>query len=132
MSVSVSAFRLTARRVKAAQLVAEDALTDIQIAAKVGISERQLERWKRQPAFAPPCARAETRRDCEFNDRSTMPRCTVPTGNSLFYGLMQPFHYGLRKQARSGTQKRQEQWCQLVAVDRLDMSRARSIAVLLR
>jgi hypothetical protein len=38
--------------VKAARLVAEDALTDEQIAAKVGISERQLERWKRQPAFS--------------------------------------------------------------------------------
>jgi hypothetical protein len=52
MSPNVTAFRLTARRVKAAQLVAEDSLSDEQIAAKVGITKRQLERWKRQPAFS--------------------------------------------------------------------------------
>jgi hypothetical protein len=52
MSPNVTVVRLTARRVKAAQLVAEDTLTDEQIAAKVGITKRQLERWKRQPAFA--------------------------------------------------------------------------------
>jgi hypothetical protein len=51
MSENVRLFRLSARRVKAAQLVAEDALTDEQIAAKVGITDRQLRRWKRQPAF---------------------------------------------------------------------------------
>jgi putative insertion element HTH domain-containing protein len=52
MSENVRLFRLSARRVKAAQLVAEDALTDEQIAAKVGITDRQLRRWKRQPAFS--------------------------------------------------------------------------------
>jgi hypothetical protein len=45
-------FRLTARRVKAAQLVAEDQLSDERIAAKVGIKRRQLQNWKRQPAFS--------------------------------------------------------------------------------
>jgi hypothetical protein len=37
--------------VKAAQLVAEDALTDEKIAAKVGITRQGLAKWKRQPAF---------------------------------------------------------------------------------
>jgi hypothetical protein len=44
--------RLTARRVKAAQMVAEDALTDEQIAQKIGVTNRCLEKWKRQPAFS--------------------------------------------------------------------------------
>jgi hypothetical protein len=48
----VTGFRLTARRTKAAQLLAEDALTDDQIAEKVGVSRQSLARWKRQPAFA--------------------------------------------------------------------------------
>jgi hypothetical protein len=51
MSENVRLFRLSARRVKAAQLLAEDRLTDEQIAARVGITDRQLRRWKRQPAF---------------------------------------------------------------------------------
>jgi hypothetical protein len=48
----LTGFRLTARRAKAAQLLAEDALTDEQIAAKVGITRQGLAKWKRQPAFA--------------------------------------------------------------------------------
>jgi Helix-turn-helix of insertion element transposase len=44
-------FRLTARRVKAAQLLAEDQLSDEKIAAEVGISRWGLAKWKRQPAF---------------------------------------------------------------------------------
>jgi transcriptional regulator with XRE-family HTH domain len=38
--------------VKAARMVAEDSQTDEQIAAKVGISRRQLARWKRNAEFA--------------------------------------------------------------------------------
>jgi hypothetical protein len=41
MSQNVPLFRLSARRVKAAQLVAEDRLSDEQIGAKVGITRRQ-------------------------------------------------------------------------------------------
>jgi hypothetical protein len=51
MSQNVPVFRLSARRVQAAQLVAEDRLSDEQIGAKVGITRRQLSRWKRQTAF---------------------------------------------------------------------------------
>jgi Helix-turn-helix of insertion element transposase len=51
MSQNVPLFRLSARRVKAAQLVAEDRLSDEQIGTKVGITRRQLTRWKRQTAF---------------------------------------------------------------------------------
>jgi hypothetical protein len=38
-------------RIKAAVLVAEDHLTDEEIAAEVGISKRQLEYWKAHPDF---------------------------------------------------------------------------------
>ena len=38
-------------RERAAQLVAEDRLTDEQIAAQVGVVKVTLERWKRQPVF---------------------------------------------------------------------------------
>ncbi len=44
-------WKWTDPRERAAQLVAEDRLTDIQIAAKVGIAERSLERWKLVPEF---------------------------------------------------------------------------------
>jgi len=40
------------KRDEAAQLLAEDRLTDREIAAKVGITERQLNRWKNLPDFA--------------------------------------------------------------------------------
>jgi hypothetical protein len=51
---AIGARRVDGRQcvIQAAQLVAEDSQTDEQIAAKVGITKRQLERWKRQPAFA--------------------------------------------------------------------------------
>ncbi len=39
-------------RERAAQLVADDRLTDVRIAAKAGVSERSLERWKLVPEFA--------------------------------------------------------------------------------
>jgi hypothetical protein len=45
-------FRWSAVRIKAAVLVAEDRLTDAEIAAEVGISKRQLENWKAHPEFA--------------------------------------------------------------------------------
>lgn len=50
-SPNVTDFVWTKRREKAAQLVAADEQTDEQIAAAVGITKRQLERWKRHPAF---------------------------------------------------------------------------------
>jgi transposase-like protein len=52
MSGNVRPFRLSARRAKAAQLVAEGALTEAQIAAQLGIHDRQLRRWKKHPVFA--------------------------------------------------------------------------------
>jgi hypothetical protein len=52
MAANVSEFRWSATRIRAAVLVAEDRLTDIEIAAEVGVSERQLERWKGHPEFA--------------------------------------------------------------------------------
>jgi transposase-like protein len=42
----------TAPREGAARLLAEDALTDDEIAARVGVSPRQLYRWKQRPEFA--------------------------------------------------------------------------------
>jgi hypothetical protein len=47
-----SGFKWTQRRSQAAQLVADDHLIDEDIAAKVGISSKQLVRWKKQPEFA--------------------------------------------------------------------------------
>ena len=47
-----SGFKWTQRRSQAAQLVADDHLTDEDIAANVGISSKQLVRWKKQPEFA--------------------------------------------------------------------------------
>jgi hypothetical protein len=46
------AFPWTAQRSRAATLAAEDELTDAEIAARVGITKRTLERWKLVPAFA--------------------------------------------------------------------------------
>ena len=42
---------LCAKREQAAQLVADDNLTDDEICAKVGVSNRQLDRWKAIPEF---------------------------------------------------------------------------------
>ena len=41
----------TRARERAALLTAEDALTDVEIAAEVGISERTLNRWRKRPEF---------------------------------------------------------------------------------
>lgn len=48
----MSAFRWTGRRERAALLVAQDELSDQAIADSLGIAERTLERWKRNPVFA--------------------------------------------------------------------------------
>jgi len=45
-------FKWTKPRERAAKLLAEDALTDEQIAAQVGVTPRQLWYWKATPAFA--------------------------------------------------------------------------------
>jgi transposase-like protein len=39
------------QRIQAAALVAAGRLTDLEIAAEVGVSDRQLRRWKRIPEF---------------------------------------------------------------------------------
>lgn len=44
-------FQWTAKREQAAQFVADDNLTDDEICAKVGVSNRQLDRWKAIPEF---------------------------------------------------------------------------------
>lgn len=44
-------FRWTAARARAAVLLAEDALTDAEIAARADVSDRQLRTWKRHPEF---------------------------------------------------------------------------------
>jgi hypothetical protein len=51
MSVESTAFRWTEPKERAAVLVAQDQLPDLQIADEVGVSERQLERWKTHPEF---------------------------------------------------------------------------------
>lgn len=51
MSENVSKFNWSKARLEAAQLLAADQLTDREIAAKVGISDRQLWRWKKVPEF---------------------------------------------------------------------------------
>jgi hypothetical protein len=45
-------YKWTKRRELAAQLVADDSLNDEQIAARVGISGKQLDRWKKIPEFS--------------------------------------------------------------------------------
>jgi len=59
MSGNVSRWRWFGRRARAAELVAADLLTDTQIGAKCGVTERTIERWKLVPEFA---ARVEERR----------------------------------------------------------------------
>lgn len=44
-------FRWTARREEAAVLVAQDGLSNEEIAKRVGISRQGLDKWKRQPGF---------------------------------------------------------------------------------
>jgi hypothetical protein len=44
-------FRWTGRRLLAARLIAEDLLSDVKIAAKVGVDRRQLARWKNHADF---------------------------------------------------------------------------------
>src|SRR5947209_19202253 len=51
-NVTARAFKWTGRSDRAAVLVAEDLKTDEQIAEEVGVSKRQLERWKLEPDFA--------------------------------------------------------------------------------
>jgi transposase-like protein len=45
-------FAWTGRKERAAQLLAEDELSDAEIARQAGVSERQLYRWKAHPEFA--------------------------------------------------------------------------------
>jgi cell pole-organizing protein PopZ len=51
MAENGSKFRWSEQKAEAAVLVAEDRLTDRQIAARVGIADRQFYRWKDHPAF---------------------------------------------------------------------------------
>jgi hypothetical protein len=51
MSQNVTKFRWGQRQAEVANLLAEDALTDEAIAGKVGISRRQMARWKTHPEF---------------------------------------------------------------------------------
>lgn len=51
MSQKVTAWTWNGKRLEAAQLLAEGDLTDDDIAAKCGVSRRQLVRWKAVPAF---------------------------------------------------------------------------------
>ena len=48
----MSAFQWTTAREEAAQMLADDRLTDEQIASKVGITRRALAKWKNFPEFA--------------------------------------------------------------------------------
>ena len=55
-------FTWTPPRVKAAELVADDALTDDQVAATVGVTRKTLHNWSQIPAFV---ARVEARRQAQ-------------------------------------------------------------------
>src|SRR3954454_11120767 len=44
-------FRWTAKTERAAELLAEDELTDAEIASVVGVTDRQMRRWKLHPEF---------------------------------------------------------------------------------
>ncbi len=48
---TVQVFRWTTPRLKAAELVADDALSDEQIAAAVGVSRMTLHTWRQHPEF---------------------------------------------------------------------------------
>ena len=49
--MSAESWKWTTRRERAAQLVADDQLTDTEIALQCGVTQRQLERWKKVPEF---------------------------------------------------------------------------------
>lgn len=51
MSQNVAKFEWNGKRAKAAQFVAEDQFTNEEIAAKLGIERRTLDRWKSHPDF---------------------------------------------------------------------------------
>lgn len=52
MAGNVTKFEWDARKHVAAQLLAEEKLSDEKVAKEVGISKRQLERWKKHPDFS--------------------------------------------------------------------------------
>jgi hypothetical protein len=47
----VSVFRWSEKKLGAAKLIADDSLTDVEIGLRVGVSDRQLRRWKHVPEF---------------------------------------------------------------------------------
>jgi transposase-like protein len=47
----MSGFRWTKQTIQAARLVADGRLTEVEIAVEIGISDRQLRRWKHIPEF---------------------------------------------------------------------------------
>lgn len=51
MSENVGKFTWSKKSSRAAQLVADDQLTNVEIAAQVGITDRTLNRWKLDPQF---------------------------------------------------------------------------------
>lgn len=51
MAQNVTEFQWTTTRERAAQLVADDVLSDEHIASQLGLNRRTLARWKLQPAF---------------------------------------------------------------------------------
>lgn len=55
--------QLTKQQVKAVHLVVDDSLTDEEIAAQVGITRRQLSRWKRNPLFVDEVTRVVAKFD---------------------------------------------------------------------
>lgn len=60
MALSDTNFKLTGPRLKAVELVAQDAISDEAIAAEVGIAKRTLEHWKGVPIFAELVAESRT------------------------------------------------------------------------
>jgi transposase-like protein len=50
---------LAGRKVRAAELVAQDTLTDTRIAQSLGVAQMTLERWKRAPEFQAEVARIQ-------------------------------------------------------------------------
>jgi len=60
MSAHRASNSLTTRQEKAAALLAVDSISDVEIAAKCGITDRSLNRWKSNPQFA---ARVQKLRD---------------------------------------------------------------------
>lgn len=55
--------QLTKQQVKAVHLVVDDTLTDEEIAGQVGVTRRQLSRWKRNPLFVDEVARVVSKFD---------------------------------------------------------------------